>query len=143
VSYPRIDTDAGASPERVVLVLDAITDAVVTGTITFGEGTRPTPQNLSTLFPGAISAVWQFSPAPAFPYSIVASELKENRLSLFFAPEELAVPCPDASLCGSSGQPNLRKVDLLVDGETMAGEISQPAGNWLAQVPQLRLQRYQ
>src|SRR5690349_5302380 len=69
VTYPTVITDAGANPEKVVLVLDKIAHAAVTGTITFGEGTKPTPDNLSTLFPNALGTNWQYSPAPAFPYS--------------------------------------------------------------------------
>jgi len=143
VSYPAVVTDAGQLPEKVVLVLDMIVNAVVTGTITFGEGTKPTPENISTLYPKAFAENWQYSPAPAFPYSIVASELKDNRLAIFFAPAELAAPCPNPGPCGSSSQPNLRKVDLLIDGETMAGEISRPPGNFLGGVPEIRLKRYQ
>jgi hypothetical protein len=38
---------------------------------------------------------------------------------------------------------SVRKVDLVVTGDTMEGEMTRPAGNWLGGVPDIKLKRVQ
>jgi hypothetical protein len=44
--------------------------------------------------------------------------------------------------CDALDEP-LRRLDLVVTGDTMEGQMTRPAGNWLGAVPAIRLQRVQ
>lgn len=73
-------------------------------TWTGSDGTWPTyPQN------------WDINPYPGFPYSLLSSELKANRLALTFAPREV---------WGTGEDQPTRRLDLLVTGDTMSGEFA-------------------
>jgi hypothetical protein len=166
VTYPG-DPLSGI-PQRVVLVLDAITGAV-TGSVTFGSGAPPAaPTSADAPYPAeprtwqdaegewpVIDSNWIYSPYDGFEYSILSSELRGNRLTLSFAPVELwrdwcvlhasagatTSPCScTAAGCGPAFDPS-RKFDLVVNGDTMEGELARPAGNWLGEPPGIRLRR--
>jgi hypothetical protein len=150
--------------ERVVLILDALTTSSVTGTITFGEGSIPDPDPLDVYptleFPDGLTGEtvgenWAYSPFPGFPFALVASERRGDRLVLSFVPKEIwAEWCgtitSDSELrsysrcdctltpCVGLEEP-LRRVELLLIGNTMDGEMSRPPGNLLGGVPSIRL----
>jgi hypothetical protein len=158
VTYPTTLGD-DPSPERVILILDAIRSSV-TGTITFGEGPLPAPDphdvyptwtSVDGTWP-TLSENWDYSPFPGFPYSIVSSDLWDNRLSINFATPEIwadlcsqsgggRCTCSDG-VCESASEP-VRRLELVVTGDSMAGQMSRPSGNWLGGVPAIRLQRVQ
>jgi hypothetical protein len=91
-----------SSPERVVLILNPITDSV-TGTITFGEDRPPAPPTdpkknypppaRGELTDGAIhtlAAPWLSSPPyPGFTYSLVSSYTSGSLVHLAFVPSEV------------------------------------------------------
>jgi hypothetical protein len=159
VTYPNVHEDH-SSPERVILILDAMRSSV-TGTLTFGEGPLPAPDPLE-IYPTwtgpdgtwpTYPENWDYSPFPGFPYAIVSSDLRDNRLSINFATREVwAEWCKahsggqwctcDGGTCEASSEP-VRRLELVVTGDTMAGQISRPAGNWLGGVPAIRLLRVQ
>jgi hypothetical protein len=122
------------------LILDSMR-AAITGTVTLGEG--PLPMNdPREIYPtwrapdgeyDTIADNWRYSPFPGFPYTLRASELRGDRLVLNFAPWEVVTP--ECAGC------DLRRLDLLVRGDTLEGEMSRPAGNGLGAVPSIRLQR--
>jgi hypothetical protein len=135
-------------PQKVILILDAVTTTSITGTVTFGEGPLP---SADSSYPSD-----EYAPSPGYPYSLLSSELKGDRLSLNLAPlESLALWCavqtPDrvgtacdcsVNPCQSAKQP-LRGFELVVAGNTMAGEMTRPSGDWLGGVPAIRLHRVQ
>jgi hypothetical protein len=97
--------NASTPHQKVVLILDAVTDSV-TGTITFGDGGPLPPPAADPKQPyppaptkaigldgatiGEVSiAYWQYAPYPGFSYSLVSSHMVGNLLNLAFVPAEI------------------------------------------------------
>lgn len=168
VTYPTV-LQEGVTPEKVVLILDAIRQSVVSGTIAFGEGPGPGADPIAAYptrtdstgasFP-TLSVNWNYSPFPGFPFSLLSSELKGNRLAIDFAPDEIwgawcmaqdpaagsppdPFSTPSCDCAGTTCGVSLRRLDLVVTGDTMEGEMTRLPGNWLGGVPDIKLKRVQ
>jgi hypothetical protein len=99
VTYPEVLT--ANAPQKVVLVLGAVTGSVIGGTVTFGSGSPPPPPTDPTLpYPpeptdfetdaqSILPENWTISPYPAFAYSLVSSTVLGSSLTLAFEPTEI------------------------------------------------------
>jgi hypothetical protein len=162
VTYPLID-DQG--PQRIVIILDAVTDAsAVGGSVTFGSGPPPpAPASATDSFPPAVVALPEnFGAAPyvGFSYSITWSDLKANHLTLSFVPSELfrdwcAVQSPRPGGYGFGRQfcqcsetacttvtTQTRRIDLVVSGHSAQGAFANVTGDSGFPI-QMRLERVQ
>ena len=102
VTFP--ESIYSSQPQRVVLILGAITASTIVGTVTFGDRAAPPPPVSATQtypptppIPGGVDASsfeilpvnWTQSPYEGFTYTLVSSTLREGRLALAFAPSEV------------------------------------------------------
>jgi hypothetical protein len=93
------------------------------------------------------------SPYDGFAYSIVSSELRGNTLLLAFVPWEVYGPLcalgPDPPYyycdCGDTGCWSIsgpeRRLELVVSGERLEGQLSRPDGASLGETPAVKLDR--
>jgi hypothetical protein len=155
VTYPEVMNPYTGERQRVLLILDKVASAV-TGTVTFGSRPPPpAPKNLSDPYPDRVSdSNLGHLPYDGFAYSIVSSELRGNTLVLAFVPWEIYAPwcallapdpisiachCDDAG-CWSRLGPE-RRLELVVTGEHLEGQLSRPDGPWLGEAPAIKLDR--
>jgi hypothetical protein len=155
VTYPEILVPYTGERQRVLLILDKAATAV-TGTVTFGSRPPPpAPQNVTDPYPDRFSdSNLAHHPYDGFAYSIVSSELRGNTLILAFVPWELYAPwcallspdpysfsceCDDAGCWGKSGPE--QRLELVVSGERLEGQLARADGPWLSQVPAIKLDR--
>jgi hypothetical protein len=103
VPYNDAPFNGAGGPEKVVLILDAMTNPLL-GTITFGDiGPPPPATDPNQPYPPAptmlqdpngqrsplVPGNWVQWPFPGFSYSLVASTLSGNLLQLAFVPPQL------------------------------------------------------
>jgi hypothetical protein len=157
-------------PQRVLLILGPIKDSIV-GTVTFDSASPPpSPRDPTQVYPptpanpdggtySVISDNWMTRPYPGFVYSLVSSAVQGNHILSAFVPAELwrdwcAIQVPtaagspsarcqcDTKTCRSVSAPT-RRLDLVVNGDAMQGELAQPYGPWLTSPAIIRLKRIQ
>jgi hypothetical protein len=154
VTYPETLIPYTGERQRVLLILDKVASAV-TGTVTFGSRPPPPPpKSLSDPYPARVSdSNLEHSPYDGFAYSIVSSELRGNTLILAFVPREVFAPrcalnpgpgdyycdCDDAG-CWSKSGPEQR-LELVVSGERLEGQLSRWDGASLGETPAVKLDR--